>query len=271
MAGLVDRQNEENSLKVQATARLLYNRADSIDMFYWGVVIALPTIKIIFPKSILVNYITIASFFGLFIAEFYVNMYTTKAADLKNAFDYYVYNWNSEIPLDLVRFAERYRVKKSDYFESQMENTGEDTVHGVRNWYSSVSADMDNNESVKKAMGENVYFDQEINKIAYICLLIIFIGLIVILSGLGLSLYDVLIGLFISFSSFSRKLYNTLVNLKQVNTVNVNIDKLLCDTNVNLSYLQSEIDRKRRIPGTSSKYIYKFKSERIHGEVSNLK
>ena len=33
---IIDRQNESDSLMIQATARLLYNRADTIDNCYYS-------------------------------------------------------------------------------------------------------------------------------------------------------------------------------------------------------------------------------------------
>lgn len=48
---IIDRQNESDSLMIQATARLLYNRADTIDMMQWIIVITLPLLRLFFcPK-----------------------------------------------------------------------------------------------------------------------------------------------------------------------------------------------------------------------------
>ncbi|EGO8501185.1 hypothetical protein EKQ25_02975 [Enterococcus faecalis] len=80
-----------------------------------------------------------------------------------------------------------------------------------------------------------------------------------------------LFGLFVTFASFTKKLYSTFVNMKKVSTINSNIQNLLCDKDTDLTYLQSEIDKKRSISGTSNKVLYFFQTKKIHDEVSIFK
>lgn len=49
---IIDRQNENESLMIQTTARILYNRADNIDITQWIIILVLPVLKIFFPKNI---------------------------------------------------------------------------------------------------------------------------------------------------------------------------------------------------------------------------
>ncbi|HBM4019815.1 TPA: hypothetical protein LWK12_002411, partial [Listeria innocua] len=60
---LLNKQNDIKSLKVQATARLFYNKADTIDTIQWAIVILLPLLKFFFLQSVIVNYILIIWFF----------------------------------------------------------------------------------------------------------------------------------------------------------------------------------------------------------------
>lgn len=80
---ILDRQNEIKSLEVQTTARLLYNRADTIDMIQWIVVLLLPILKIFFLQSIFLNYLMIIWFFASFVLDYYIDKYTDTAAELK--------------------------------------------------------------------------------------------------------------------------------------------------------------------------------------------
>lgn len=120
-------------------------------------------------------------------------------------------------------------------------------------------------------MKENIYFDKRINNIAHLLIIILILVVAFVFSISGISFYEVLFGLFITFASLTKKLYLTFINLKKVNIINSNIENLLCNNEVDLIYLQSEIDKKRSISGTTNKFIYFFKTKKIHKEVSNLK
>ena len=59
--------------------------------------------------------------------------------------------------------------------------------------------------------------------------------------------------------------------MKKLNIINSNIENLLYSQEVDLNYLQSEIDRKRSISSTPKNLIYFFKTTKIHNEVTILK
>lgn len=80
---ILDRQNEIEALEIQATARLLSNRADNISIVQWIIVLLLPILKILLPQSIFLNYLMIIWFFGSFILDYYIDKYTEIAAELK--------------------------------------------------------------------------------------------------------------------------------------------------------------------------------------------
>ncbi|EAC5808057.1 hypothetical protein RI77_11560, partial [Listeria monocytogenes] len=221
---LLNKQNDIKSLKVQATARLFYNKADTIDTIQWAIVILLPLLKFFFLQSVIVNYILIIWFFVSFILDYYIDKYTDTGAELKKNFDYYVYGWTAEMSKKLLHVSEICTAKNKDFFENQISNSGTDKQKGVKDWYTTVSKDMSPNEAIKSAMQENIYFDKKINNSAYWCI-IFFVGfLLLALSISGLTFYEVLFGLFVTFASFTKKLYSTLVNIKKVSIINNNIE-----------------------------------------------
>ena len=91
---IIDRQNESDSLMIQATARLLYNRADTIDMMQWIIVITLPLLRLFFVQNIFLDYFMMVWFLASFVFDYYIDKYTEIAAELKKSFDYYVFGWN---------------------------------------------------------------------------------------------------------------------------------------------------------------------------------
>ncbi|MDU1525752.1 MAG: S-4TM family putative pore-forming effector [Lactococcus lactis] len=268
---IIDRQNESDSLMIQATARLLYNRADTIDMMQWIIVITLPLLRLFFVQNIFLDYFMMVWFLASFVFDYYIDKYTEIAAELKKSFDYYVFGWNDNYQKKLIYLCQKYKVRKEYFFKTQTEHSGSDTPKGVKDWYTIIEKNSSKNEAIKSAMKENIYFDKRINNIAHLLIIILILVVAFVFSISGISFYEVLFGLFITFASLTKKLYLTFINLKKVNIINSNIENLLCNNEVDLIYLQSEIDKKRSISGTTNKFIYFFKTKKIHKEVSNLK
>ncbi|MFL2140535.1 S-4TM family putative pore-forming effector [Ruoffia sp. FAM 26254] len=267
---LLNRQNEKESLEIQATARLLYDRADNIDLIEWIIILLLPILKIIFPNSIILNYIMMFWFFLSFVFDYFIEKNTVSAAELKKGFDYYVYGWSKEINKKLISLSKKHKVKNASFFERQVNNTGTDNPRGVKNWYTKIEENMPQEMAIEKAMKENIYFDKGINNLAYGIIVAFVIFVVILLSVSDLTFYEVLYASFVLFASFTKKLYSTYFNLKRVEKINENIDILLNDKEVDLLYLQTEIDKKRAISRTSNKFIYYFRTKNIHKEVSNL-
>ncbi|MCG0999929.1 S-4TM family putative pore-forming effector [Lactococcus lactis] len=268
---IIDRQNESNSLMIQATARLLYNRADTIDMIQWIIVIILPILRIFFIQNIFLDYLMIIWFLTSFIFDYYIDKYTDIAAELKKSFDYYVFGWNDTYQEKLIYQCKKYKARKECFFKTQTEHSGSDSPRGIKNWYTIIEKDSSGNEAIKSAMKENIYFDQRINNGAHLLIMMLIFVVIISFSISGISFYEILFGLFITFASFTKKLYLTYVNLKKVAGINSNIESLLCTNEADLTYLQSEIDKKRSIARTTNRLIYFFKTKKIHKEVSSLK
>lgn len=268
---ILNRQNEINSLRIQTTARLLYNKADNIDMIQWIIVLSLPILKIFFVQSVFLNYIMILWFFFSFLFDYYIDKYTETASEFKKSFDYYIYGWVSDFQEKLLYISKTYEARNKEFYEKQTTNSGVDKFKGVKNWYTTVEKGMSQEEAIKLAMKENIYFDTRINKSAYLLIVIFLVIVLFSLLDSGLTFYEVLVGLFINFASFTKKLYSTFLNMKKVSIINSNIENLLCAKDIDLVFLQSEIDKKRSISRTSNKFIYFFQTTKIHEEVSVFK
>lgn len=265
---VLEKQNESKSLKIQTTARLLCDRAETIDIIQWIIVLSLPILKIFFLQSIFLNYLMMIWFLVSFILDYYIDKFTDTAAELKKSFDYYVYGWTNDFQEKLIHLSKTYEARNKEFFKTQTSNSGIDNPKGVKNWYTTVEKNMSQEQAIKSAIRENIYFDKRINSSACFCVLI-FVGILFLtLSTSELTFYEVLFGFFVTFASFTKKLYSTFVNMKKVDNINSNIENLLCDKDTDLIYLQSEIDKKRSIFRTSFKLIYFFQTKKIHEEVS---
>lgn len=267
---ILDRQNEINSLEIQTTARLLFDRADTINMIQWIIMLSLLFLKFLFSQNIFLNYLMIFWFFTSFILDYYIEKYTDTAAELRKSFDYYVYGWTTDFQEKLLHLSKIYKARNKQFFINQTSNSGTDKSKGVKNWYTTVEKNMTQEKAIRSAMNENIYFDISINKSASFLWLVFVVLLFYSFVSSELSFYEVIFGLFVTFATPMKKVFSTFVNMKKVYTINRNIENLLCSKEADLIYLQSEIDKKRAISGTTSKYIYFFKSKKIHEEISVL-
>lgn len=267
---LLERQNERQSLEMQATARLFYNRSQTIDMIQWIIVLLLPILKIFFVQNLILNYVMMFWFFLSFIFDYFIDKYTDLGSELKKGFDYYVYGWSNQFPGNLIRLSNESKARNKSYFARQISKSGMDKPGGVKDWYTAVQKDMSREDSIKAAINENIYFDKRINNSAYILTLVILVSIVIACAVSGLSFYEVLFGCFVTFATFTKKFYSTYRNLKKVTDINKNIEKLLDAQEVDLHFLQSEIDKKRSISRTSNKLIYFFQTKKTHKEVSSF-
>lgn len=267
---ILDRQNEINSLKIQTTARLLYDRANTIDMIEWIIVILLPILKVFLGQNIFLDYFMILWFFFSFILDYFIEKYTDTASELKKSFDYYVFGWTSNFQEKLLYLSKTYEARNKEFYRKQIRNSGVDNPSGVKDWYTIVEKDVSSEEAIKSAMKQNIYFDKRINNSACFFIVILLVIVLLALSTSELTFYEMLFGLFVTFASFTKKLYSTFVNIRKVSKINSNIENLLCNENkdVDLVYLQSEIDKKRSISRTSNKLIYLFQTQKLHNETS---
>ena len=267
---LIERQNERQSLEIQASARLVNNKAQRYDLIEWGIILLLPVLKIFFVESSSLDSIMIAWFFASFYFDYSIDHNTSLGAELKKSFDYYVYGWSDQIPSNLIRFSNEKKVKHKPFFNQQVTNSGTDKPGGVKDWYTSVKRNMSREEAIKAAMNENIYFDKKINNVALILVISFLVLIVIVVSFYKLPFNEVLVWCFITFSTLTKKTCTTLKNLKKLSKINDSIEKLLDSENVNLLFLQSEIDKKRLIPHTSNFIIYCFQTKRSHEEISYL-
>jgi len=267
---LLERQNERQPLEIQATARFLYNRSQTIDMIQWIIVLLLPILKIFLIQNLILDYVMIIWFFLSFFFDYFIDKYADLGSQLKKGFDHYVFGWSDEIPNNLLRLSNERKARNKSFFAQQISNSGTDKPRGVKDWYTSVQKNMSRDESVKTAINESIYFDKRINNLAFILILIIIVSLVFAFAVSGLSFYEILFGCFVTFASFTKKLYSTCLNLKKVTDINKNMEKLLDAQEVDLYFLQSEIDKKRSISRTSNKLIYLFQTKKTHEEVSSF-
>jgi len=265
------RQNEEKALIMQATSRLLCDRADNFDLFNWGSILFLAGGGVLFPH---VAWITFAQIIWFFISIFIENVIqksTVLAAKYKEDFDNYVFGWTKEIASSDYIDANELLSTKPAWKKEQIENTGLDRVNGVKDWYD-VRRDEDQLTAVNSAMRENVFWDLRINTPLWIIMIILIVTFIVIGFLENTSFVQWISIAFITFAGPSKKVIMTLLHLHTVSKINNEIKVCLNVSNNmdNLRSCQKLFFMKRQISGVSNRYLYianKKKLNKIHQEL----
>lgn len=258
------KQNEPPALEYQAASRYYYNKVDVLNNFYWlGVFVAM-FIKVIWSDNEVVNCVLIGWFFLSFILDNFICNKIEKGAHFKQKFDYYVFNWLKNIPSEDVDSIRKIKAKNSEWFESQITHTGNDEPKGVKDWYEFVDSKTNQLNAMKKAMEENVKYDNDINT-AFLYIICILAGLFIFFLFKDVTLINLLITLFISLSSLAKKVLVTVWNIHHAQKLNVEIEKELnyAKTMEDLEKIQNKIHNKRKITETTPNWIYHLRKKRI--------
>lgn len=264
MKTIHQRQNKPEALKLQATARYYYNKADRIDLIHWIGIIFTIILKLMFQSNLFIDFLLILSFITGFIIEYFLDKWTAIAADCKEKFDNYVFeikNDNLEITnIEVIKDIE----KNKKWFKTQMENDGDDVPKGVKNWYTG-NENMKLFEAMKLAYKENIYYDSSINSIIRWIIILVFSVVSIIVYFNGTSTTYLLNTFFITIASLTAKVINIIINLYKSNELNKKINNIIeQSTDVEeLSRVQKYLYEKRKIPGISLNIIYQISKSKI--------
>jgi len=169
---ILKRQNEDQMLKIQYSARGCYNRAEQLGNMAW-VCCAISAVSLIIPESVPVGYQIIAPIIFDILALLLSKMQDDsvgQAAEFRAYFDAYVLGINDNykqherdrIIGDAIEYCEKH-IKKS---EVEIKNTGFDNPPGVRDWYD-LKASKENtssNEVIFECQKQNAWWDERLSK-----------------------------------------------------------------------------------------------------------
>ncbi|CAM4254648.1 S-4TM family putative pore-forming effector [Erysipelothrix aquatica] len=267
---IFERQNEEGSLKVQAAARYMFNKANLIDNYYWVAILFFLVLKLVVRDNIYIDLILIA-WFGLTIyIEEKIAKLTSIAANYKQIFDLYVYGWTDNISSITLEEITKIQKRKPVWFAEQVTREGNDHPRGVRSWYETVENDTDQLDAIKKAMKESTYYTNFINKIHYSVFLIIIVVTIGIFALGNQTVSDYLKIVFLTMAPISKKIISVLIKLerqKQICLILAIELKRELD-NDELKDLQNLIFSRRQISGISPSWIYNVTKRRITDSIN---
>lgn len=259
MQKIIERQNEEQMLKVQFAARYCYNRAELLNNILTYATLINLLIFIPFPSNWM-SFIRVSTMVIdciLCIIIFAMNKYVETGASLRNFFDAYVLDIGyKEYSLDarskLFDIAFSITKKHPQLAEIQLNNTGSDSPPGVKSWYE-FPFDLIRSDAVYTCQKANAWWDKKlsVSRISrFLSFLLITIVTIICLRVIfNLSLLD----LFLGSLAIIIKLIERIVAAYKYHVLSIKIDGALetISCNPKISYeieLQKMIEARRKIP-----------------------
>jgi hypothetical protein len=271
MNDIAKKQNTKEILDALYTQRVLYTRAEAMDI----IIILIFIVEMFFTNFI--NVLDIYKFIILLIITgimFIIkNMFENnieRAANVQEYIDKELYEMNDKKMLKVQLNETNETIVKTvaqggKYYISQVENDG--FKEGVKDWYN-IDSNLSLKEAIFNCQKENAWWSKKISKI-HLCMRAIIYFLLIISFGLifknniyafYIIIFQLIIYLLNKEITYSNK--NKILN--GINIRQKDIEKLNNISKKNLEIIQDEIYKYRCVKYKSPDYIYKLCSKKLH-------
>lgn len=274
MTNLAERQNDEEQLKYQYTARVHYNCAEIDNILVWvfcfgSAVTGFLGLSDMATLVLVVCFDLLGIFFGYLFGK---NIET--AGMLRQVFDRRLFGMDLGLKAGdidkLKEIVERTILKKRDDYNVQITNTGKDNPPGVRDWYTAPAMGHDGKDIVFQCQKENIWFSK---KMLYAKLTMNSVSLLIIVSiGIyafrGKSLWEIIIlamacmALIVRFISRVKVLLEDFRASIVINTLVDNYGEM--KQNKASILLQNAIEERRKLHLVYSSYAHSKMAHKLH-------
>ena len=150
----------------------------------------------------------------------------------------------------------------------QIEKTGEDPEHGVKDWYSNISSNLEMKEAISKCQKQNTWWDVEQDKIYNVFKIIfaILLGLIIVIffknmwQIIVITILSILLELYTLCSKY--KVYKNIS--QEIKTLEDVFEKSEIKDMEILKEIQNKIFERRKTGYKVPDFIHNFKSSELH-------
>jgi ABC-type multidrug transport system fused ATPase/permease subunit len=159
-------------------------------------------------------------------------------------------------------------------YEIQIEKTGDDPEHGVKDWYTNISNELNILEAINKCQMQNTWWDQEQDKIYFIFKIVFIVILSLLLYILFVDMWQIIVitilGTLIDFIS----LYVTYKNYKKISQEIKTLENMVDKTDIKnitiLKEIQEKIFERRKTGYKVPDFIHNFKASELHKKYENI-
>lgn len=278
---IIQRQNEETSLKYQYCARVYFNAASTQNIISWLCCLAaLASVALPLPTTWLAILIPAVLDIIYWISSNRVTSLVNTAARLRNSFDDYVLEFKSTISSDDNTCAAIEKLLKKERYQKQFiiqkENSSRVTPPGIKDWYE-FHVNYSDNDAVFACQRQNVFWN---NRLMHQRLIVNVLVVIAIAAFSIIYIVKTQIGL-LGLLRLACGVASTILNIidkaryeyKYIK-VSHQIDGAIYVMKEHrlgnqLQLLQDLLERRRFIPVLESNFLHKIQSKQISIDIEN--
>lgn len=278
---IIQRQNEEASLKYQYCARVYFNAASAQNIISWLCCLAaLSSVALPLQTNWLAIVIPAILDFIYWISSNRVASLVSTAARLRNDFDDYVLGFKSTISSDDFTFESLEKILKKEHYKKQFiiqkKNSSRDTPPGIKDWYE-FHVNYSDNDAVffcqrQNATWNNILMHQRLVTKAIVFIAIAAISFIYIVKT-QIGLFDLLrlvCGVASTILNIIDKVRYEYKYIKVSHQIDGAIQVMKEHRLGNqLQLLQDLIENRRSIPILESNLLHKIQSKQISTDIEN--
>ena len=159
-------------------------------------------------------------------------------------------------------------------YEIQIEKTGDDPEHGVKNWYTNISDDLDIIEAIYKCQKQNTWWDQEQDKIYFKFKIVFIVILALLLCILFVNMWQIIVITILGTLIDLSNIYITYKNYKKISqeikTLENTVDKTDIKNITILKEIQEKIFERRKTGYKVPDFIHNFKASELHKKYETI-
>ncbi len=264
MKEIQKRQNEPKVLELQAVARILYNRAEKINLWLW----ILPIISYLFvfvPKNDFNVLVTVFCFtldIVAFLLAIWFSNIIKSASYYRKVFDYYVLGFSAinTIKKDRCESFLKIIANNKSVIEMYCKHTGSDFPPGVKDWYV-FNKPLNSEEAIFECQCQNSWWDKKLTKLRLLTDIITF--------SIALLIF-IIICVYTDFS-WIRLLLSSVIIIRLIERMIVNVRYIVLSIKIDgaidilekeknkeqLLSLQEKIDFKRELSVVGRNSLHK--------------
>lgn len=270
--GIMDRENTEECLMVQCSARVCFNTAEKLNYISWFVCVAI-AIATFFDTT---GAAVAAAIFdaGLFVISNIVSREVKTGADYRAYFDSHVlkekFQPDTELEKNILRKARRIRNHKKQYFDVQMRNAGSDNPPGVKNWYEPENF-LSETDARYECEQENIWWNHQMATFRHKALAGITIAIVagyLIFAGFlnSFNIWAVLIGYVGLFLQLADRIQQNIRYYGISRYIDGMMSAIDRNSEEQMDKLHAKIDERRRIPVFEMNFFYQRHSADFENE-----
>lgn len=278
---IIQRQNEEASLKYQYCARVYFNAASAQNIISWLCCLAaLSSVALPLQTNWLAIVIPAILDFIYWISSNRVASLVSTAARLRNDFDDYVLGFKSTISSDDFTFESLEKILKKERYQKQFiiqkKNSSRDTPPGIKDWYE-FHVNYSDNDAVFFCQSQNVTWNNILMHQRLVVKAIVFIAIAAIsfmyIVKTQIGLFDLLrlvCGVASTILNIIDKVRYEYKYIKVSHQIDGAIQVMKEHRLGNqLQLLQDLIENRRSIPVLESNFLHKIQSKQISTDIEN--